>query len=172
MRKGDNLFTISAVALDARTGALKWSYQLRANDAHDWDATNVSLFDSAGRKLLATSGKEGILHVVHRASGKRVFELPVTTVLNHDAVLTPAGVRVCPVAGVQWNGAAFTHGPDCSTSTPIDWCSTFKLGPEPNGRPRYLIPALRTAGAPTTRRTSETVGSMRSTRRRARWRGV
>jgi alcohol dehydrogenase (cytochrome c) len=109
MRPGANLFSISTVALDARTGKLKWWYQLRANDDHDWDATVVSLFDAGSRKLVATSGKEGILHVLDRADGKLVFKLPVTTFLNHDVPLTPEGVRVCPVAGVQWNGAA--HSP-------------------------------------------------------------
>ncbi len=103
MRQGANLFTISVVALDARAGKLKWWYQLRANDDHDWDATVVSLFDSGGKKLVATAGKEGILHVVQREDGKLVFKLPVTTVLNHDVPITGEGVRVCPVAGVQWN---------------------------------------------------------------------
>ena len=89
MRKGANLFTISAVAIDARTGKLKWWYQLRPNDDHDWDNTTVALFDSDGKKLVATGGKEGILHVLDRETGKLVFKLPMTTVLNHDAPLTP-----------------------------------------------------------------------------------
>ena len=79
LRPGANLFTISTVALDARTGTLKWWYQLRANDDHDWDATVVSLFDAGGKKLVATSGKEGILHVMNRDDGKLVFKLPMTT---------------------------------------------------------------------------------------------
>ena len=70
MRKGANLFTISTVAIDARTGKLKWWYQLRPNDDHDWDNTTVSLFDAGGRKLVATGGKEGILHVIDRETGK------------------------------------------------------------------------------------------------------
>src|ERR1700678_1503322 len=69
MRPGANLFTESTVALDARSGKLKWWYQLRPNDDHDWDTTVVSLFDSDGRKLVATAGKQGILHVVDRDSG-------------------------------------------------------------------------------------------------------
>ena len=85
MRKGDNLFTISVVAIDARNGKLNWWYQLLPNDDHDWDATTVSLFDAVGRKLVAAAGKQGILHVIDRTSGKLVFKLPVTTVLNHDA---------------------------------------------------------------------------------------
>ena len=48
MRQGANLFTESLVALDAHSGKLKWWYQLRPNDDHDWDTTVVSLFDSDG----------------------------------------------------------------------------------------------------------------------------
>jgi PQQ-dependent dehydrogenase (methanol/ethanol family) len=131
MRPGDNLFSISVVALDARAGKLKWWYQLRANDDHDWDATVVSLFDSNGRQLVATAGKEGILHVVDRSDGKLVFKLPVTTVLNHDVPITPEGVRVCPVAGVQWNGAAHSPRTGLLYVNAIDWCTVFKLGPPP-----------------------------------------
>jgi len=131
MRPGANLFSISTVALDARTGKLKWWYQLRANDDHDWDATVVSLFDAGGRKLVATSGKEGILHVVDRDDGKLVFKLPMTTMLNHDVPLTPEGVRVCPVAGVQWNGAAHSPSTGLLYVNAIDWCTVFKSGPNP-----------------------------------------
>jgi len=131
MRPGANLFTISTVALDARTGKLKWWYQLRPNDEHDWDATVVSLFDAGGKKLLATAGKEGILHVVTRDDGKLVFKLPMTTLLNHDVPLTPEGVRVCPVAGVQWNGAAHSPLTGLLYVNAIDWCSVFKQGPDP-----------------------------------------
>ena len=131
MRPGANLFTISTVAIDARSGSLKWWYQLRANDDHDWDATVVTLFDDNGRQLVATAGKEGILHVVTRAEGKLVFKLPVTTVLNHDVPLTNEGVRVCPVAGVQWNGPAHSPLTGLLYVNAIDWCTLFKKGPDP-----------------------------------------
>jgi glucose dehydrogenase len=131
MRPGANLFTIATVALDAATGKLKWWYQMRANDDHDWDATVVSLFDSGGKKLVATAGKQGILHVVGREDGKLVFKLPVTTVLNQDVPITPEGVRVCPVAGVQWNGPAYHPGTGLLYVNAIDWCTVFKKGPDP-----------------------------------------
>jgi PQQ-dependent dehydrogenase (methanol/ethanol family) len=131
MRPGANLFSISTVALDARSGQLKWWYQLRANDDHDWDATVVSLFDAGGKKLVATAGKEGILHVVRREDGKLVFKLPMTTMLNHDVPFTPAGVRVCPVAGVQWNGAAHSPLTGLLYVNAIDWCTVFKSGKDP-----------------------------------------
>ena len=131
MRPGANLFTISTVALDARTGRLRWWYQLRPNDDHDWDATVVSLFDVGDKKLVATAGKEGILHVITREDGKLVFKLPVTTQLNHDAAFTPEGVRVCPVAGVQWNGTAHSALTGLLYVNAIDWCTVFKSGPDP-----------------------------------------
>ena len=131
MRKGTNLFTISTVAIDARNGKLKWWYQLRPNDDHDWDNTTVTLFDDGGRKLVATGGKEGILHVIERETGKLVWKLPMTTVQNHDAPLTPVGVRVCPVAGIQWNGAAHSLKTGLLYVNAIDWCTVFKLGPQP-----------------------------------------
>ena len=131
MRPGADLFTISTVALDARTGKLKWWYQLRPNDDHDWDATVAMLFDAGDKKLVATAGKEGILHVVNRDDGKLVFKLPMTTVLNHDVPITPEGVRVCPVAGVQWNGPAYSPITGLLYVNAIDWCTVFKLGPDP-----------------------------------------
>jgi len=131
MRKGANLFTISTVAIDARTGKLKWWYQLRPNDDHDWDNTTVTLFDDGGRKLVATGGKEGILHVVDRETGKLVWKLPMTTVLNQDKPITAEGVRVCPVAGIQWNGAAHSVKTGLLYVNAIDWCTVFKLGPQP-----------------------------------------
>jgi alcohol dehydrogenase (cytochrome c) len=131
LRPGANLFTISTVALDAHTGKLKWWYQLRPNDDHDWDATVVTLFDAGGKKLLATAGKQGVLHVVDREDGKLVFKLPVTTLLNQDVPFTPEGVRVCPVAGVQWNGPAYSPLTRLLYVNAIDWCTVFKLGPDP-----------------------------------------
>jgi len=131
VRPGANLFSNSVVALDALTGKLKWWYQLRANDDHDWDTTVVSLFDSGGKKLVATAGKEGVLHVVNREDGKLVFKLPVTTQLNHDVPVTPEGVRVCPVAGVQWNGPTYSPMTRLLYVNAIDWCTVFKLGPPP-----------------------------------------
>src|SRR5947208_5693712 len=69
--------------------------------------------------------------LVTRDDGKLVFKLPMTRVLNHDVPLTPEGVRVCPVAGVQWNGAAHSPLTGLLYVNAIDWCSVFKQGPDP-----------------------------------------
>ncbi len=43
VRKGDNLYTDSTVALDADTGELKWYFQYTPNDPFDYDEVGVSL---------------------------------------------------------------------------------------------------------------------------------
>jgi alcohol dehydrogenase (cytochrome c) len=41
VRKGDNLYSSSVVALDGDTGKIKWHYQFSPHDEFDWDATQV-----------------------------------------------------------------------------------------------------------------------------------
>ncbi|MEK6286332.1 MAG: PQQ-binding-like beta-propeller repeat protein [Acidobacteriota bacterium] len=136
-RPGKNLYTCSMVALDVRTGKLKWFYQLVPHDLHDWDTTQVSpLFTTtiAGktRRLVATVGKDGLLHVLDRETHQQVYEVPVTTRLNTDLPLTREGVRACPgvLGGVQWNGPAFNPGTNMLYVNAVDWCGTFNKADE------------------------------------------
>src|SRR5678816_4183868 len=41
VRKGDNLYSDSVLAIDAGTGKLKWHFQFTPHDVHDWDANQV-----------------------------------------------------------------------------------------------------------------------------------
>lgn len=136
-RPGKNLYTCSMVALDVRSGKLKWFYQLVPHDLHDWDTTQVSpLFTTtiAGktRRLVATVGKDGLLHVLDRETRQHVYEVPVTTRLNTDVPLTREGVRACPgvLGGVQWNGPAFNPGTNMLYVNAVDWCGTFNKAAE------------------------------------------
>jgi glucose dehydrogenase len=50
-RKGDNLYTDSIVALNAKTGKLAWHYREVKHDVWDYDAiSNVMLFDAKDDK--------------------------------------------------------------------------------------------------------------------------
>jgi alcohol dehydrogenase (cytochrome c) len=110
-RHGTNLFTDSALVLDARTGALRWWYQLEANDDHDHDLAAAPLLyrNSRHEDMMAAAGKDGLLHIVDRASHEARFKIPVTTVDPVRKVVTRSGVKVCPgpAGGVLWNGPAF-----------------------------------------------------------------
>ncbi len=75
IRKGDNLFSCSVVALDPATGQRKWHYQFTPNDSHDWDATeDVVLVDQTyrglKRKLLLQADRNGMFYVLDRNDGK------------------------------------------------------------------------------------------------------
>jgi alcohol dehydrogenase (cytochrome c) len=136
-RPGNNLYTCSMVALDARTGKLSWYYQLVPHDEHDWDTTQVSpvfsiTISGKSRKLIATSGKDGLLHVIDRDTHNQLYETPVTTRLNTDKTPTREGLRACPgvLGGVQWNGPAFNPGTNMLYVNAVDWCGTFRKDSE------------------------------------------
>ena len=133
VRPGTNLYTDSVVALDAKTGKLLWYQQFRANDMHDWDLSQVSpIFRAAvngkPRNLLTISGKDGLLRMVDRDSHELLYEMPITTRENPEAVPTVAGVHVCPglLGGMEWNGPAYNPRTSTLFVATVDWCGTFK----------------------------------------------
>src|SRR5213079_2698633 len=74
-RPGDNLYTVSLVALDAETGRLKWHYQQVPHDRWGYDvASPAVLFDVTkdGRtiKAVGQAGKTGWFYVHDRRTGK------------------------------------------------------------------------------------------------------
>jgi alcohol dehydrogenase (cytochrome c) len=75
VRAGDNLFTSSIVALDARTGKYRWHFQQVHHDLWDYDAPNpVILFDATidgrVRKGLVEVGKTGWAYILDRETGQ------------------------------------------------------------------------------------------------------
>ena len=63
-RLGDNLYTDCVIALDAKTGKLKWYYQFTPHDVHDWDAQEPPVLIDANwqgqpRKLLIQANRNG-----------------------------------------------------------------------------------------------------------------
>jgi alcohol dehydrogenase (cytochrome c) len=141
-RHGANLFTDSALVLDARTGALHWWYQLQANDDHDHDlAAAPMLFrNSQHEDMMAAAGKDGLLHVVDRATHKARFMVPVTTVDPVRKSVTQEGVRVCPgpAGGVLWNGPALDPKRMTIFVGAVDLCTVLKSSPGSTYVPRGL----------------------------------
>ena len=137
VREGDNLYTNSIVALDARTGRVAWYRQLVPHDTHDWDVTQAGpLYDvtigGKMRQLMATAGKDGVLRVLDRETHEVVFSTPVTTRENVDAPVTTTGTRACPgvLGGVEWNGSSYNPVTKLLYTPAVDWCGTFKVDEE------------------------------------------
>jgi alcohol dehydrogenase (cytochrome c) len=103
-RKGDNLFTDSVVALEPKTGKLKWHYQFTPHDLHDWDATETPMlvdlmFQGAPRKLLLQGNRNGFFYVLDRINGKFLAATPFVKKLTWAKKIAPDGR---PVLGEGW----------------------------------------------------------------------
>ena len=130
MRPGENLFTNSLVALDVRTGALRWYYHTGIHDAHDWDLTHpgpLFTLGSGGQPVIAPAGKDGLLRIIDRQTHRQMSEVAVTTRHNGELPLTTDTLRVCPglLGGVQWNGPAFNPGTGLLYVPAVDWCWSY-----------------------------------------------
>jgi alcohol dehydrogenase (cytochrome c) len=95
-RLGDNLYTDSIVALDPKTGKLRWYFQFTPHDVHDFDAmAPPSLIDATWegkpRKLMVQANRNGFLYVLDRTDGKFLLGRPFTTALTWASGLTPEG---------------------------------------------------------------------------------
>jgi Glucose dehydrogenase len=84
-RPGPNLYTDSMVKLDAKTGKMKWYYQLTPHDVYDWDFQDPPILTSTGgRELAIGAGKSGIVGAVDAETGKPVWKRPVGEHNGHD----------------------------------------------------------------------------------------
>jgi alcohol dehydrogenase (cytochrome c) len=131
-RPGENLYTDSMVVLDAKTGALKWYYQLDPNEGFDYDlaATPVLYTDKTGKRRVALGSKDGYLYILDRNTHKLISKTAITTIKNPPTQPTPAGVYACPGTdgGVEWNGPAYSSATNLVYVGSVDWCWYFFSG--------------------------------------------
>jgi quinoprotein glucose dehydrogenase len=88
-RPGDNLFATSVVAIDAKTGVRKWHFQMVHHDIWDYDipmAPNLLdvTINGQPRKIIAATTKIGWIYVLDRATGKPIWPIPETPVLQSE----------------------------------------------------------------------------------------
>jgi alcohol dehydrogenase (cytochrome c) len=100
-RGGDNLYLCSVIALDAKTGALKWHYQVIHHDIWEGDISSSPVLydtqiDGRPRKGIAAIRADGYLFMLDRETGKpftKVEERPVP----QDAGQKTAATQPFPV---------------------------------------------------------------------------
>lgn len=72
MRPGDNLYSCSTVAIDVKTGQIKWHYQGTPNDGWDFDGVNefVTYDAGNGKRLGGKADRNGFFYVIDANNGK------------------------------------------------------------------------------------------------------
>ena len=138
-RGGDDLYSDCLLALDAKTGKLKWHYQTTPHDLWDWDTTETPLVIDAEwqgqpRKLLVQGNRNGFFYVFDRTNGKLLLakqfikELTWATGIGPDgrpikvAGQEPSakGTRVCP----SQDGATNWYSPSYNPATGLFYMQT------------------------------------------------
>jgi PQQ-dependent dehydrogenase (methanol/ethanol family) len=118
-RPGDNLYTNCVLALNAKTGDLKWHYQFTPHDVKDRDATEPNvLVDTVYRgtpsKLLLHADRNGFFYVLDRTNGKLLLTKPFLRRVDWAKGIDSKGRPVvtdphgCPSDAANWDATAFS----------------------------------------------------------------
>jgi alcohol dehydrogenase (cytochrome c) len=140
-RKGDNLYTCSILAIDLKTGKLKWHFQTTPHDEWDWDAVEPVLLIDANwqgqpRKLLVQANRNGFLYVFDRTDGKMLLAKPMVKnltwakeiapdgrpVMNPNQLPTKEGNLICPAV----EGAANFFSSSFNPATGLFYVNTLE----------------------------------------------
>ncbi len=140
-RKGDNLYSDSILALDAKTGKLRWYFQFTPHDLHDWDASETPMLLDAGfggrpRKLLVQANRNGFFYVLDRLTGEFLLGRPFVKKLTWASGLdakgrpiplpgndpTPEGTKTCPAV----EGATNFFSPAYNPSTGLFYLNALE----------------------------------------------
>jgi alcohol dehydrogenase (cytochrome c) len=155
VRKGDNLYTVSILALNPDDGTYRWHFQASPHDVWDYDGVNEPVlvdFDKDGKKIKAIvqAHRNGYFYCLNRENGKFIYGKPFCEVtwtdrtkgvdgldavtgrpfVNPKALPTEKGVRVCPGAagGKEWNPMAYHPRTQCAYVPVINNCAKFTSG--------------------------------------------
>jgi alcohol dehydrogenase (cytochrome c) len=151
LRKGANLYTTSAIALDVDTGRMKWYHQYHPNDTWDLDTPHEHLLltlQRDGRSIPVTfqPNKTGFYFSLDRSSGKFIAGKRFTRNVNIWKDIDPEtgklienpGMRpeagappidICPslFGGRNWAHAAYHPGTGLVYLPSLELCMTYSL---------------------------------------------
>ena len=113
-RPGDNLHTVSLVAIDIETGKTVWAYQQVPHDRWGYDVASPVLLevsvDGQPVRAVAQAGKTGWVYVHERETGRLLFKSePFVPQSNLFRRPTQQGVKIAPgiFGGASWSPMAY-----------------------------------------------------------------
>ncbi len=149
-RPGDNLYTNCVLALNAKTGDLKWHYQFTPHDLKDRDATepNVlvdTVYGGKPSKLLLHADRNGFFYVLDRTDGRLLLaksflrRVDWASSIGADGRPVVKNPRGCPGDAANWDSTAFSPGTRLYYFMALEECVGDKPGgyPEESGQ-RFL----------------------------------
>lgn len=169
-RIGDNLYTDCVIALDAKTGKLKWHFQFTPHDLWDWDATEPLVlvdtkFRGRDRKLLLQANRNGYFYVLDRLTGEYLLGAPFVKRLtwatgldpkgrpqvNESAKPTMGGTVTCPAVrgATNWYATAFNPTTRLFYVMAVEDCNLYRKAgswfvpySDPANPPQKLLRAI------------------------------
>ena len=81
VRRGDNLYSDSVLALDGDTGEMSWYFQFTPHDEHDWDAIQIPVLadielDGETRKAMLWANRNAFYYTLDRETGEFLLGEP------------------------------------------------------------------------------------------------
>ena len=155
VRKGDNLYICSVLAIRPKTGELVWHFQFSPNDPYDYDATDPGILadlkvGGKDRKVLMQANRNGFFYVLDRTNGALLAANPYVKVNWADRVDPKSGrpveseatrkvragedVQIWPsiLGGKNWNPASW------NPATGLYYANTFNMSwPYKLAKPEY-----------------------------------
>ncbi|MEP6914935.1 MAG: PQQ-binding-like beta-propeller repeat protein [Acidobacteriota bacterium] len=152
-RPGDNLYTNCVLALDARTGALKWYFQFTPHDLKDRDATEPLVLVDAAYKgtpatLLLHADRNGFFYVLDRTTGRLLMASPFLRRVDWASSIQPDGrpvikdARGCPSDAANWDATAFSPETRLYYVMALEECVGDKPGGYPDQTGQRFLRAL------------------------------
>ena len=138
LHPGENLYTTSVLALDAKSGKLLGYIQPIKNDFHDWDiaAAPAIITTRSGHKVAATAGKDGFLHGIDRSRIERAA--PGSSSATSDAAGSKYGAAGANALVVTYQTETTTH---FNTKTPLTSQNSTRFCPGSQGGSEWNGPA-------------------------------